>query len=156
MDIKTLLNHSPTIFFLYFPPWNNWILQLHCYMCGVYFVNSFDIRKPYGHRFGGYCYICGKMFKNKFDIPKVIKWFKYYVLSFWICIVKRILNVLIKSYFLAATRSRTRRTRRRKKKKKSLKILFFEKATHKYISIFYMTNSNKLHICVKIATQNIH
>ena len=57
------------------------------------------------------------------------------------CSVKCVFNVLVMSYFLAATFSRTKATRRRKREKKEKKKCL--KATHLYVSIFYLKNSKK-------------
>ena len=70
------------------------------------------------------------------------------------CSVKCVLNVLLMSSVLAATCFRTKK--KKKKIKKNYKINFVQKATHIYVSIFYLINSNRLNIFVEIAAQNKH
>ena len=41
-------------------------------------------------------------------------------------------------------------------KNKIFFFFFFETASHKYVGILYVTNSNNLNICVEIATENKH
>ena len=73
------------------------------------------------------------------------------------------LNLQCKMCFICAPKvifscSNMFQNKKNKKRKKEEKILqfFFLMATQKYVSIFYLTNSNKFNICLEIAAQTKH